>query len=505
MADKRKSRTTNFIGTALCTIVYQVTLIVTGFIVPRLIIGHYGSDVNGLVNSLTQFINYFMIVEAGIAGAAEVMLYTPLAKDSWDEVSRIVSAAKNYYIKVGCIFVGLVSGLALVYPFLGGVGFLSAYEVAILVFLLGAKGFIDFFTLSKYRVLLTADRRTWVIQLASALYQVLNVAIIVCLIQLDASIIVVYSVSLVAVLIRTVILVVYTRFRYKQVDYAADCKDVVLSQHWDVLFQQILGVVQQGVPIIAATFVLGDYKLVSVFSVYFLIANGVQQIPSFLGSGLQASFGEMIAKGMHKAMRKSYAEYETMVYMVTVIACSCSFVLIIPFVVLYTEGVNDQNYVYPLVGFLCILNVALYHAKSPHGLLVIAVGAYRDTRWRALTQASILIIATFVLGWFFGMPGIFAGMCLSNLYRTIDLLIYTPRHLTQTPVNQSIRRFIVNAFALTISSALLFLLPIQVLSWGDWLLWSLPCIALSSAVTLIFNAVGNRVETGGLFARLARR
>lgn len=43
-------------------LVYQLTAIVAGFLVPRAIIGVYGSEVNGLVTSLTQFIGYFALV-----------------------------------------------------------------------------------------------------------------------------------------------------------------------------------------------------------------------------------------------------------------------------------------------------------------------------------------------------------------------------------------------------------------------------------------------------------
>ena len=43
-------------------LVYQLTAVVAGFLVPRATIGVYGSEVNGLVTSLTQFIGYFALV-----------------------------------------------------------------------------------------------------------------------------------------------------------------------------------------------------------------------------------------------------------------------------------------------------------------------------------------------------------------------------------------------------------------------------------------------------------
>lgn len=504
--EARGTRTSIFVGTAISTAIYQATIILTGFIVPRIIISQYGSDANGLVNSLTQFINYFSVVEAGISGAAVVMLYRPLARGDWGRISKVVTASKIFYIKSGLIFTLLVLSLAILYPLLGQVGFLSASEVAVLVFALGAKGFLDFFTLSKYRVLLTADRRTWVIQLASSLYQVLNAVIIFALATAGAPITLAYALSLVAIFSRTAILVIYTKVRYPQVNYSADSRDVKLEQRWDALFLQVLGVVQQGAPVIIATLVLGDYKLVSVFSIYLLIANGLQQIPNFLATGLQASFGELLANGEMEKLRRAYAEYELLTYAVVAVACACGFALILPFVQLYTSGITDQGYLYPVLGFLCVLNVFLYHAKSPQGLMVIAAGLYRATRWQTLAQALILIVVALAAGIQFGMAGIFLGMCASNLYRLIDLIVFIPRKVTGDPVRNSVRRLMANAVAMAITALILCALVDDAgSSWASWMVWALVSCLLGVGVILILNAVFNRREMGELAHRIIRR
>lgn len=35
----------------------QICTVICGFVVPKLILSHYGSAVNGLVNSITQFVD----------------------------------------------------------------------------------------------------------------------------------------------------------------------------------------------------------------------------------------------------------------------------------------------------------------------------------------------------------------------------------------------------------------------------------------------------------------
>lgn len=43
----------------------QIITIICGFIVPKLIIENFGSSVNGLVNSITQFLAYITLLESG--------------------------------------------------------------------------------------------------------------------------------------------------------------------------------------------------------------------------------------------------------------------------------------------------------------------------------------------------------------------------------------------------------------------------------------------------------
>ena len=47
----------------ISSLVFQVTTIICGFILPRLILNAFGSEVNGLVNSITQFLGVISFLE----------------------------------------------------------------------------------------------------------------------------------------------------------------------------------------------------------------------------------------------------------------------------------------------------------------------------------------------------------------------------------------------------------------------------------------------------------
>ena len=50
----------------ISSLLLQVTTLICGFIVPKIIIEKFGSNVNGLVSSITQFLAYITLLEAGI-------------------------------------------------------------------------------------------------------------------------------------------------------------------------------------------------------------------------------------------------------------------------------------------------------------------------------------------------------------------------------------------------------------------------------------------------------
>ena len=104
------------INNSISAIILQVVTAIAGIILPKLLISTYGSDINGMVSSITQFIGYLALVEAGIGNASIVQLYKPLAENSIDEVNGILSATNKFYKKSGSLFIFLVIILLIIYP-----------------------------------------------------------------------------------------------------------------------------------------------------------------------------------------------------------------------------------------------------------------------------------------------------------------------------------------------------------------------------------------------------
>ena len=89
--------------------------------------------------------------------------------------------------------------MALIYPTLVKTASLSPIEVGVLVLILGVSGALEFFTMAKYRALLTADQKMYVLSLASIIAIILNTVIIAVLAYWGASIVILRLVALLSV------------------------------------------------------------------------------------------------------------------------------------------------------------------------------------------------------------------------------------------------------------------------------------------------------------------
>lgn len=64
----------------LSGVVYQIVLITLSFLLPRLYLEKFGSEVNGVLSAIKQIFTYMCLLEAGVRLAATQVLYKPVAE-----------------------------------------------------------------------------------------------------------------------------------------------------------------------------------------------------------------------------------------------------------------------------------------------------------------------------------------------------------------------------------------------------------------------------------------
>ena len=109
-------RTKKTIVNFIAALFLQLVTGISGLIVPRLFIGAYGSEVNGMISSINQFLSYITFFEAGLSGVILSQLYKPLANNDFKSCNRILADARDFFHKIAAGYVVYVIALIIIYP-----------------------------------------------------------------------------------------------------------------------------------------------------------------------------------------------------------------------------------------------------------------------------------------------------------------------------------------------------------------------------------------------------
>ena len=121
----------------------QLIILALGLIVPRMMISSYGSDVNGLVSTITQIFSYMALLEAGIGQAAKNALYKPIIKNDKNGISEVASIARSYFRRI-TLFYGIgVILLSVLLPLIlkTDVDYLTVFLIVFFVYWFSSKVF----------------------------------------------------------------------------------------------------------------------------------------------------------------------------------------------------------------------------------------------------------------------------------------------------------------------------------------------------------------------------
>lgn len=486
----------------ITSLLLQIVTATTGFILTRYFITIYSSTINGVVSSIRQFVNYISIVEAGVGMASIVALYSPLAAKNMNQINAILSGTRIFYKRSGYIFAVLITALAFIYPLIinNQATYLTGF---LLVLILGGSGVTEFFIIGKYRVLLTADQKNYVVSLVQIIATIINVVVSVTFMKLGYHIITVQIVGTAIFVSRAILLTLYVKKRYSHINYHADPDMRAIDKKWDVLIHQVAGLVVNNTPIILLT-LFSSLKEVSVYSVYFMVTYAVYLVVTSFNNGLMGGFGDIISRNDLGALKKSFRTYEYVYYAVLTWAYTCTGILLLPFISIYSQGFHDANYTRPIVAILFIFVGVANNVRVPPMTIINAAGHFRETRYRALTEAVINLTVSLILVQFYGVVGVLFGSICSFAYRTTDFILYTSRRLLKDSPKKTFHSLAINAL-LSMAGLVIFLVifPVRANTFYEWIEWA--CIISIACFILIFsgNIIADPSNAKELWARIS--
>ena len=466
-------------------LILQVIIILYGFVVPKIIITKYGSNVNGLVSSITQFLAYITLLESGFGPVIKSVLYKPIARNDNETIGKILKTAEKFFRRVSYVFILYIIILCFLYPLLVNNNFDNLYTISLII-IISISIFFEYYFGMTYRLFLQAEQKTYVISIIQIITYILSIIFIVVLARFNVSIQIIKLVSGIIFVLRPILQNVYVKRKYN-IKFDKKDDNYKLQQKWDGLAQHIASVIHNNTDITVLT-IFSTLSEVSVYSVYYLVVKGIKSIIQAFTSGMGATFGDMIAKNENINLNTKFQMYEVVYFTICTIVFTCTMILIVPFISVYTKNITDANYIREVFGYLIVISEYVWAIRLPYVLITYAAGHFKETRIGAWVEAIVNIIISVILVNKYGIVGICIGTIIAMTIRTIEFIYHTNKYILTRNIMFSIKKiiFIIGESVICILlSKTIFL--VDNTSYINWILNAFIIFITCSLVTFLIN------------------
>ena len=471
---------------SIAPLIYQVATVICGFILPRLILGHFGTEVNGLVNSITQFLGIIAFLELGVGAVVQSSLYKPLADNDNVTVSKVITSADKFFRHLGYILAIYVIVMLFYYPYLVKQNFSFTFT-ATLIIAISIRSFAQYFFGIVNRLLLLADQKAYIQYIAQTLAVITNTLGCYTLIAFDCSVQVVYGMTSVIFFLQPLAIHLYIKKHYtlnRKIHYDVE----PIKQKWNGIAQHIAAVILTGSDTVILT-VFSSLVNVSIYTVYYLPMSGSRLIIMSMISGIMALIGNLWAKQDLKELRKVFAWTEWLIHTGTTLIFTLTAVLIVPFVQVYTHGVSDANYIQPLFGILLVAANSGHCLRLPYNIMILAAGHYKQTQHNYIISAVMNIVISIIGVKQFGLIGVALGTMAAMVYQTVWMAWYNSKNFIQWSMRNFFKQMAVNGVSAVSIFTVTSYFNMTGVSYLGWVVLAIKVTACGIFIALLVNYI----------------
>lgn len=403
----------------------QFIAVAFGIIIPRLVILSLGSESNGLLSSINTVISYLNLLEAGIGTVALQALYGPVAKEKKSEINAIIAAVKNFYRRTGKLYALGILGIAFIYPFVVE-SEIPIMTIILVIFFSGMPQVINFYFQGKYKTLLQADGRNYILTNLQTATSVFTSVGKVILLNNGFGLCAIQFMYCVVSLAQMIFLEGYMKKSYGWIDLTVQPDVKALEQSNSVLVHQISGLVFNSTDTLILSLICG-LKAVSVYSVYTMLLGMVSTLIQNINNGIVYLMGQTFNTDREKYL-KLHDAYEVYNMSLTFSLYAVAGIFILPFIRLYTAGA-EISYVDKRLAHLFIATYLLENGRTACIKAIHYAGHFQQTRWHAVVEMTVNLVVSVACASCFGIYGVLIGTVAALLFRSNVIILYASKYI----------------------------------------------------------------------------
>lgn len=482
-----EGRTKNAYLNIVFAVLLQIVTFIRGLILPQIIIPAYGSDVNGLISSITQFLTYISLLEAGVGSIFRASLYKPLAIRDMDGVSGIINEQKRFYRKIGYIFVFYVLALCVIYPLIAKTDMDRPYIISCIL-ILSVSTFAEYFISLPYVSLLSADQKLRISYVVSIIYTVVNIAVSLFWVSFKADIRLIYLSMCIIGLLRPLFYTLYVRKHYRLSKHTQPDK-TALKQRWNGMVHHFAFYIHTNTDAAILTVFIST-AMVSVYNVYGAVILGMERIITSISTGTAAGLGNLLVTNDEKRINQTVNIFELVQGGVATVFYTITALLLIPFVRIYSANMTDMNYIQPLFGYIFIFAEAIYCFRCIYSTISTNANKFKETQLGAILECAtnIVISLLLVIVAELGILGVAIGTAIAMFVRYVFEIIFLSKNVIYRPLKNPLKMLFLSMLISLVS----VLICNSIMDYNcidsafKWVLFAIP----TSLITVVVAAVG---------------
>lgn len=381
----------------------NLIILMLGFIVPRITIKSYGSDVNGLLGTVSQIFSYMALLEAGIGQAARNALYKPFVNKDENSVSEVASTAQKYFHRVTIYYGAAVILAAIIFPFLLKSG-IDKISIVLIFLFEGMSGVISFYFIETPNIIISLDGRGYISNIIDVINRILSYVVKIFMAYMGINIVFLELVYFLITTCKAIFYTSYFRRNYTWIKFNRKENRSLLKEKNSYIVTEIAWTIFSSTDLIVLSMFVST-QLSSVYTVYNMVFSSLNSILQAIYSNINYVLGCAYHENIKK-YEKIHDGYTSLFLGAITILMSVAYILTIPFIKLYTDGVSDVNYVYRSLPLLfCLIRIFSW-SRYVSGNLTGIAGYAKQTSKISLIEAILNIVLSLVLVQRFGILGV---------------------------------------------------------------------------------------------------
>lgn len=405
-------RTKNSIRNIIVALAGQLIGILLSFVSRKVFIRVMSSTLLGVNSVFSNLLSVLSLAELGIGTAITFSLYRPLSENNELEIQAIMTFYKKMY-RIIAVVVSLM-GIAIM-PFFPFIIKESVPNIYVYYVLYLSSTIISYLCAYK-RTLIIADQKNYISSICRNIYLVLlNVLQIIVLI---------YTHSYVVFLVVQIILSfvenlaiskiadkIYPYIRKEGYELEKKEKEVIYKNIKALMMHRIGSVVVTNTTSMLLSAIV-NIQAAAIYANYKLVYSGINTILTQLYTSLTASVGNLLIEADKEYSYKIYRTIIMVSYWIYGSVSICIYILLNELIQVWIGSIYVESTLYV---FLLTASFLIIGVREPTNIFKNAYGLFWNDRYKAVAEAVLNLLLSFILGYKLGVIGVLLAPVISCL------------------------------------------------------------------------------------------